>query len=37
LMSLRDGKQTTEIRYYLSSLAMGVKNFARAVRMSRLS
>ena len=32
LMCLRDGKQTTEIRYYLSSLAMGVKNFARAVR-----
>lgn len=32
LMCLRDGKQTTEIRYYISSLAMGVKNFARAVR-----
>jgi len=32
LMCLRDGKETTEIRYYLSSLAMGVKNFARAVR-----
>src|SRR5450759_4800691 len=29
---LRDGKETIEIRYYLSSLAMGVKTFARAVR-----
>ena len=32
LTCLRDGKQTTDIRYYLSSLAMGVKAFARAVR-----
>ncbi|MDZ4782564.1 MAG: ISAs1 family transposase [Planctomycetia bacterium] len=29
---LRGGKQSTELRYYLSSLEMGVKNFARAVR-----
>lgn len=29
---LRDGKETTEIRYYLSSLRMGVKQFARAAR-----
>jgi predicted transposase YbfD/YdcC len=32
LTCLRDGKQTAEIRYYISSLAMGVKRFARAVR-----
>src|SRR5271157_1142587 len=30
--SLRDGKETIEVRYYISSLAMGVKRFARAVR-----
>jgi predicted transposase YbfD/YdcC len=29
---LRDGKETTEVRYYISSLAMDVKRFARAVR-----
>ena len=29
---LRNGKETSEIAYYLSSLAMGVKRFARAVR-----
>ena len=29
---LRDGKETAEIRYYLSSLALGVKRFAHAVR-----
>lgn len=29
---IRDGKETVEIRRYLSSLAMGVKRFARAVR-----
>jgi predicted transposase YbfD/YdcC len=29
---LRDGKETTELRYYLSSLRMGVKQFAQAVR-----
>jgi predicted transposase YbfD/YdcC len=29
---LRDGKETIDVRYYISSLAMGVKQFARAVR-----
>jgi predicted transposase YbfD/YdcC len=29
---LRDGKETIEVRYSISSLAMGVKRFARAVR-----
>ena len=29
---LRDGKETIEIRYYISSLAMGVKRLARAIR-----
>lgn len=29
---VRDGKPTTEVRYYLSSLTVGVKRFARAVR-----
>jgi predicted transposase YbfD/YdcC len=29
---LRDGKETIEVRYYMSSLAMGVKRFAHAVR-----
>ena len=29
---LRDGKETVEVRYYISSLAVGVKRFARAVR-----
>jgi predicted transposase YbfD/YdcC len=28
----RDGKESVEIRYYISSLAMDVKRFARAVR-----
>lgn len=32
LMSLRNGKETRDVRYYLSSLPMGVKRFARAVR-----
>jgi len=32
LSCLRDGKQTFEIRYYISSLAMQVKRFAHAVR-----
>jgi len=32
LCSIRDGKETIEIRYYISSLAMGVDQFARAVR-----
>jgi predicted transposase YbfD/YdcC len=29
---VRDGKETIEVRYYISSLAIGVKQFARAVR-----
>jgi predicted transposase YbfD/YdcC len=29
---VRDGKETCEVRYYISSLAVGVKRFARAVR-----
>ena len=29
---LRNGKETIEVRYYISSLVMGVKQFARAVR-----
>jgi predicted transposase YbfD/YdcC len=29
---VRDGKETTETRYYISSLAVGVKRFAHAVR-----
>ncbi len=29
---LRDGKETVEVRYYISSLAVDVKRFARAVR-----
>jgi predicted transposase YbfD/YdcC len=28
----RDAKETIEVRYYISSLALGVKQFARAVR-----
>jgi predicted transposase YbfD/YdcC len=32
LMCVRDGKETAEIRYFISSLAMGVQRFARAVR-----
>lgn len=32
LTCLRDGKETSETRYYISSLAMGVKRFAGAVR-----
>lgn len=28
----RDGKETSEVRYYLSSLPLGVKRFAQAVR-----
>lgn len=32
LTCLRDGQETTDIRYYLSSLPLGVKRFARAVR-----
>ena len=29
---VRDGKETAEVRYYISSLAVGVKRFAHAVR-----
>jgi predicted transposase YbfD/YdcC len=29
---LRDGKETVEVRYYISSLTVGVKRFAHAVR-----
>ena len=29
---VRDGKETVEMRYYISSLAVGVKRFAHAVR-----
>jgi predicted transposase YbfD/YdcC len=32
LTCLRNGKEVTEARYYISSLAVGVKLFARAVR-----
>lgn len=31
-LCVRDGKETMEIRYYISSLAVGVKRFAHAVR-----
>jgi predicted transposase YbfD/YdcC len=31
-MVLRDGKEMTELRYFISSLAMNVKQFAHAVR-----
>ena len=30
--TIRDGKETTETRYFVSSLPLGVKQFARAVR-----
>ena len=29
---IQDGQETTELRYYLSSLPLGVKRFAQAVR-----
>jgi predicted transposase YbfD/YdcC len=29
---VRNGKETIDVRYYISSLGMGVKRFARAVR-----
>ena len=32
LVSVRDGKETTETRYYISSLPVGVKQFAHAIR-----
>jgi predicted transposase YbfD/YdcC len=31
-LCIRDGKETAEVRYYISSLAMDVKRLARAVR-----
>ena len=30
--SLRDGKETADVRYFISSLPLGVKRFARAIR-----
>lgn len=32
LLCKRDGKETSEVRYYISSLPMGVQQFAHAVR-----
>jgi predicted transposase YbfD/YdcC len=32
LVCQRDGRETSEVRYYISSLPVGVKRFARAVR-----
>lgn len=32
LVCVRDGKETTDTRYYISSLAVGVKQFAHAIR-----
>jgi predicted transposase YbfD/YdcC len=32
LMCLRGGKETCDVRYYISSLPLGVRRFARAVR-----
>ena len=32
LVCVRDGKETTETRYYISSLDVGVKQFAHAIR-----
>ena len=32
LSGVRDGKETAEIRYFISSLPLGVRRFARAVR-----
>lgn len=32
LVCQRDGRETSEVRYYISSLPVGVKQFARAVR-----
>ena len=32
LVCVRDGKETTETRFYISSLKVGVKQFARAIR-----
>lgn len=35
LTCLRNGKETTEMRYYISGLGLGVNQFARAVRSHR--
>jgi predicted transposase YbfD/YdcC len=32
LVCMRDGKETTDTRYYISSLEVGVKQFGRAIR-----
>ena len=32
LTSVRNGKETTELRFFISSLALGIKRFAKAVR-----
>jgi len=32
LCCVRDGKQTVDVRYYINSLAVNVKQFARSVR-----
>jgi predicted transposase YbfD/YdcC len=32
LFCIRDGKETTDVRYFISSLPLGVKRFAHAVR-----
>jgi len=32
MLCIREGKETVDIRYYISSLTMGVKRFAHAVR-----
>jgi predicted transposase YbfD/YdcC len=32
LTSIRQGKETTELRFFISSLALGIKRFAKAIR-----
>lgn len=32
LTTVRNGKETTELRFYISSLSMGIKQFAKAIR-----
>jgi predicted transposase YbfD/YdcC len=32
LTSVREGKETTELRFFISSLALGIKRFAKAIR-----
>jgi len=31
-ITIRDGKETSEVRYYISSLPLGVKRFAESAR-----